>query len=81
MKLQTSGVLGTSYAIAKLAPKRAEKDVVEVMEALGFSGSRDNSRNKDVCIGCVRKAKYKRDGAALAGMVNLTWFGYYRPKL
>ena len=23
MKLQTSGVLGTSYAIAKLAPKRA----------------------------------------------------------
>ena len=59
----------------------AEKDVVEVMEALGFSGSRDNSRNKDVCIGCVRKAKYKRDGAALAGMVNLTWFGYYRPKL
>ena len=24
MKLQTSGVLGTSYAIAKLAPKRAK---------------------------------------------------------
>ncbi len=26
MKLQTSGVLGTSYAIAKLAPKRAYPD-------------------------------------------------------
>jgi hypothetical protein len=25
MKLQTSGVLGTSYAIAKLAPKSANK--------------------------------------------------------
>ena len=26
MKLQTSGVLGTSYAIAKLAPKREDLD-------------------------------------------------------
>jgi len=25
MKLQTSGVLGTSYAIAKLAPKRGDR--------------------------------------------------------
>ncbi len=28
MKLQTSGVLGTSYAIAKLAPKRASSNGV-----------------------------------------------------
>ncbi len=28
MKLQTSGVLGTSYAIAKLAPKRGYQNVI-----------------------------------------------------
>ena len=28
MKLQTSGVLGTSYAIAKLAPKRGKPESI-----------------------------------------------------
>ncbi len=47
MKLQTSGVLGTSYAIAKLAQKRADqikssmkfgdlKDNIEIIEVLKF---------------------------------------------
>ena len=35
MKLQTSGVLGTSYAIAKLAPKRGSTSS-QLMRVKGF---------------------------------------------
>ena len=37
MKLQTSGVLGTSYAIAKLAPKRGDKNLNEIATDVEFS--------------------------------------------
>ena len=36
MKLQTSGVLGTSYAIAKLAPKRGKFLVEDVYQEAGI---------------------------------------------
>ena len=36
MKLQTSGVLGTSYAIAKLAPKRGNRAFIADDEPQGF---------------------------------------------
>ncbi len=34
MKLQTSGVLGTSYAIAKLAPKRGQTTVFVYLKSI-----------------------------------------------
>ena len=36
MKLQTSGVLGTSYAFAKLAPKRGNRAFIPDDEPQGF---------------------------------------------
>ena len=36
MKLQTSGVLGTSYAFAKLAPKRGNRAFIADDEPQGF---------------------------------------------
>jgi len=57
----------------------SKTDIVEVMEALGSSGSRDNSRNTDSCVGCIRISKYNRVGDALVG--HSGWFGYYRPNL
>ena len=51
--------------------------IVEVMEALGNSGSSDNSLNKDECVGCTRVSKYRKNGGALQGHAG--WIGYFRP--
>lgn len=55
----------------------AQNNVVEVMEALGKSGSADNSRNKGACVQCTRLSKYSRTGNALTSHDG--WIGYYRP--
>jgi len=51
--------------------------IVEVMEALGNSGSSDNALNKEECVGCTRVSKYRKNGGALQGHAG--WVGYFRP--
>ena len=55
--------------------------MVTVLEAIGSSGSADESLFKEMsgyCKGCVRKSEYERTSDALSGHVG--WLGYYRPK-
>ena len=54
MKLQTSGVLGTSYAIAKLAPKRVGTKQKKTLPCITFLRYFENNSHKiSIFVGFV----------------------------
>lgn len=57
--------------------KEYRNDEVIIIEAISSSGSREESKNREKCKGCVRESKYTRLGNALRGHDG--WQGYFRP--